>query len=208
MKHLRVGFDIDGVLADFVGGFTSLLHERRPDLSGLPYGTQEQREWEFRESGLGITEEDVAWGWEQVTQRSRWWEGLSSLMSWGERVRLAELCTQAEVFFITARYAGCEPVLYQTSQWLENQGLSHGGLVLAANKRKAADLLKLDYYIDDHRRNAEEVHTKAKCEAYLLARLYNAGANVPRLETLGEFLGIIDSRRAMGEGACQEGHTA
>src|SRR5262245_39779788 len=137
---LRLGMDVDGVLADFRSSFRVLAtSELGPRGSGAD------------ESGL--SKEDVDRLWKAVGRRANWWMTLGAYES-EQITRLYDLTRQRrwEVFFMTSRPpSGGDTVQTQTQVWLERHGF-YLPTVLTAPAGARGELsrsLRLDVVVDD-----------------------------------------------------------
>jgi hypothetical protein len=157
---LRLGIDVDGVVADFRSAFRALA----------------QRE-------LGIAAEDVEGElskadvdrlWKCVATASNWWVDIPAY----EPDQLARLYTLArrgrwEVFFLTSRpLSAGDAVQLQTQVWLERGGfLLPSVLTTPAGARgEVARSLRLDLVLDDRLVNCLEIIGASNSRALLIAR--------------------------------------
>ena len=110
---LRVGCDIDGVVADFRAGFLDVAAQI---LGGARRSPPDDLD--------AFSEADSRKVWKIITQTPNWWLGLRPYES-VEIARLYRLSRKHkwEVFFMTTRVptAG-DAVQFQTQWWLEEQG--------------------------------------------------------------------------------------
>lgn len=186
-------FDIDGVLADWVWGFTNLLHER---ISGLiePVHTGEQFDW-------NLTHIDKAYmnaGWNLVQEIPWWWRNLDPLATEAEFKRIANLNLNNRVYFPTARAEGTPHVLRQTRQWLEIMGIVNPSVVITKKKGEFANLVQADFAIDDKPENVACIHWLSEgTQTYLLdyPKLGNKDflpKAVKRIASLSKFLDDVE----------------
>jgi hypothetical protein len=173
---LRLGIDVDGVVAHFRSAFRALA----------------QRE-------LGISAEDVEGElskadvdrlWKSVAVASNWWVDIPAY----EPEQLARLYTLArrgrwEVFFLTSRpLSAGDAVQLQTQVWLERHGfLLPSVLTTPAGARgEVARALRLDLALDDRLVNCLEIISASNSKALLIAR----GADDPKVREGAEARGI------------------
>lgn len=152
MKPLRIGIDMDGVMADFIAAFSvaaSIMFKR-------PISTT-WKDWDMSRA-TGLSREELERVWQYIDHYQGWWAALppvhknlpyfKALQSLQER-RLAQL------HFITVRRdtgLGVKSVYEQTYDWLSWYGFEKPNVfVTHANGGKGliAQALELDYHYDD-----------------------------------------------------------
>jgi len=196
-KNLKVMFDIDGVLADFVLGFT--------DRACLKYGTPAERTVEHKVWDLfpGLDKKMIDAIWRDLEKDdSHFWDSLEKLPSLVEEQYLWHLCGRdgVEVYFVTNRHT--RTAHDQTQRWLATTFGIPGANVIcvgAQSKGNMAKALEADFAIDDKLGNAVYMYYESpKTKVYLLERPYNAvgpemiGRGVVRVPTLTPFLADIE----------------
>lgn len=195
MKHKKVVlFDIDGVLADFVKGFTQYARRFFPETPITP--TAEQPKWD---GYPGLTPEETEIVWEHVNKDPLFWYSLPPLATEDEFLSLNLLTLQAQVYFTTARHG--DGVIRQTREWLYDQGVYSPSVILVKHKGEIARALDANFLIDDKAGNAvyAEYHNKGRkgFQSYLIDRPYNQfdagviGSKVKRIKRVEEYLDDI-----------------
>ena len=179
---LRIGFDMDGVLADFSGAFRE--HEIR--LFGPPAGagttrarrhvTGDPEKEEERQAAAEAKSRRDTRGredavWEAIESIPDFWTTLRPLDARAVR-RIHELMLRHrwEVFFITQRpFTEGETVQRQTQRWLVAQGFDLPSvLVLHGSRGAAAAALRLDYHVDDRPQNCIDVSADSEAKTILI----------------------------------------
>jgi hypothetical protein len=161
---LRLGVDIDGVLADFRTAFhaaaTRCLGRDVADV-GDPRSAQ------------ALEQKDVKRVWQYVAKTPNWWMGLQAYEP-DQVVRLYSLARTAgwEVFFLTNRPPSAgDTVQFQTQWWLEQHGFYLPAVLTVPGSRgEVANGLRLDLIIDDLVINCVEAISASTSKALLLLR--------------------------------------
>jgi hypothetical protein len=161
---LRIGIDIDGVLADFRAGFHAsaerCLGRELPDAADPG-------------SGAGLDQKDVKRVWQHVARTPNWWTALAPYEP-GQIARLYALARNAgwEVFFLTNRPASAgDTVQFQTASWLEQQGFYLPAVLTVPGSRgEVANGLRLDLVIDDLVVNCVDAVSASTAKALLMLR--------------------------------------
>jgi hypothetical protein len=184
---LRLGFDLDGVLADmeaelvrqserlFGEPMTRLLQERAkgqepPTDHELPEGVAEIVP---RLVKLQMTSRQERRLWRHVEEIDGFWESLEELEP-GVIARLAGLALERrwEVIFLTKRpeTAGATAQV-QTQRWLEARGFTLPSVfVVQGSRGLVAHALNLDFIVDDRPENCLDVVVDSRARAILVWR--------------------------------------
>ena len=189
MSPIRVGFDIDGVVADFAQAYREVEQRLFDDKPGRPDEPErEEREQEHREaqaareaseSGIEPTEgspprelrrrRDLIW--REIQRTPDFWLSLRPLEDGGVRRIHEQMMRHGwEVFFITQRPATAgDTVQRQTQRWLVEQGFDLPSvLVIGGSRGAAAAALRLSYHVDDSPQNCLDVMSSAGARAVLI----------------------------------------
>ena len=169
---MRYGIDVDGVLADFVGGFTKLANS-------LGYSVNPDS-W-----GLGLSREQEQACWKLVEADPNFWTGLDALNQF-PKVQDTDV-----VYFITKRkQTPGRSTDRETGTWLrDKQGLELPTVLAIPNKGEVCRALKVDAFIDDKPENCWDVlDNSATTKVFLLDQPWNQwDTRVTRIHSLEEF---------------------
>jgi hypothetical protein len=156
---LRIGVDLDGVVADFRSAFRQVAgHVLHRDLEGDA-------------ESLAPNEQERVW--RAIAATENWWVGIQPY----EPDQIARLYAAAregrwEIVFLTKRPpSGGECVQLQTQWWLEQWGYLMPAVVTVPGSRgELANALRLDLLIDDLLVNCVEVVSSSATKAVLMLR--------------------------------------
>ena len=175
---MRIGVDVDGVLADFNRSFIERVTVvTRKDL--FPPRPFDIMTWDYPES-YGYSDAEVSAVWDDVKRDPLFWSSLSAYVGTWDAIhalRLRESNNGDEVYFITAR-PGYRPKV-QTEIWLRvNSGYPTWTptVLISSDKAGCASALKLDKYIDDRVKNVVLVAStqQSQTTVYVMDRPWNA----------------------------------
>src|SRR3954463_6255116 len=164
---LRVGFDVDGVLADFRSAFreTAAKTARRGIAAAM--GTAAVLD------EAALSPDDVRRVWEQIAKQSNWWMEIEAYEA-DQIARLYALSRAAcwEVFFLTKRPASAgDSVQFQTQWWIERHGFYLPSVLTVPGSRgEVATAVRLDLLVDDQLINCVEVVSASPAKAILMQR--------------------------------------
>jgi hypothetical protein len=167
---LRIGFDLDGVLADFASAFHAVetgLFGTGTSAPDEP-GDEEARQAAPPDSG-SIPRRDAIW--RQIVATEDFWTTLQPTDPAAvRRIHALMLRFRWDVFFITQRPATRgDTVQRQTQRWLVAQGFDLPSvLVLAGSRGAAAGALRLDYLVDDSTTNCLDVLSDSSARPILI----------------------------------------
>jgi len=173
---LRIGFDMDGVLADFSAAYhdveARLFGPVAPTAAGDPEAEAVERlaaEAEINESRELRRRHDAVW--DAIRDTPNFWETLQPTDTQAVR-RIHEMMLRHpwEVFFITKRPATAgDTVQRQTQHWLVRQGFDLPSvLVIPGSRGAAAGALRLDYHVDDSPTNCVDVKSESDAKPILI----------------------------------------
>jgi hypothetical protein len=168
---LRIGFDMDGVVADFATAFREIEARLFGQEAGdAPEGPDEEEAHEGRRLLETRRRRDRIW--EEIRGTPDFWTTLKP--SSDGAVRRALDLTVAhgwEVFFITQRPATAGGTVQRQSQrWLVEHGFDLPSVLAIGGRRGAlAAALRLDYHVDDNVQHCLDVAADSKARTILVA---------------------------------------
>ena len=134
---MKIGIDIDGVIADFVSSFRVLIKEK----FDLEFGYEDIREHDLYKM-LGISEKEAL---ELIISTFDY--DLNTQLDAVESIR--KLSSTHEIVLVTARPEKTEEI---TKKWLKAKGIEYDKLIIVTegNKHLLTEKEGFDVIIDDH----------------------------------------------------------
>ena len=161
---LRVGVDLDGVVADFRTAFEAAASE-----VGVAIATPDP----VKPGVDPLSPRDIRRVWDHIRRISNWWIRLKPYEQ-GQIARFYELARRHrwEVVFMTRRPSTAgDSVQFQSQWWLEQQGFYYPAVVTVPGSRgELANALRLDVIVDDQVHNCVDVISASTAKALLLSR--------------------------------------
>jgi len=164
---LRIGFDLDGVVADFRTAFLEAAAKLLGrDAIRKPASPMPDLD--------AVSAADAKLVWKVITETPNWWLGLAPYEP-AQIARLYQLARRFrwEVSFLTSRVptAG-DSVQFQSQSWLEAYGFYMPAVVTVPGSRgEIANALRLDVIVDDQFLNCLEIVGASQAKAMLLLRI-------------------------------------
>ena len=169
---LRIGFDMDGVLADFAAAYRAI--ERRiygPARHSRIDNPEDVDEDGTDKSAPKSTRRRSDAIWTEIRQTPDFWQTLAPIEPGAvRRIHEMTLRLRWETFFITQRPAtDGATVQRQTQRWLVEQGFDLPSvLVIDGSRGGAAGALKLDFHVDDSPTNCVDVKSESPARPILI----------------------------------------
>lgn len=173
MSALRIGVDVDGVLAQFTRAYAQLIKTRT--MKVIP---EDAHTWNWaRAHGITKQEEDDAWKW---IKANGWWWGTFDPYDTAELAPLLRAWEHAtDLYFITSRPGA--GVQRTTALWIrEHFAVGNPHVLIAQRPSDKADIvtgLGLTHFVDDKAETVVEVmDAYPRCATRLLTRPWNEEA--------------------------------
>jgi hypothetical protein len=190
---LRIGIDIDGVLADFRTAF------HQAAVRCLRHDVEDSQDLETL---TPLSAGDVRRVWEYIATAQNWWMEVPAYEP-DQIARLYSLtrATGWEVFFMTKRPPSAgDSVQFQTQWWIERFGFYLPAVMTVPGSRgDIANGLRLDLVLDDQLINCVEVISTAPTKAVLVLRSNDPAARqqasnrgIGVVSTLAEALTVVE----------------
>ncbi len=157
---LRLGIDVDGVVADFRTAFRAVAER---ELGVAPDDIERE-----------LSKSDIERLWRNVAATTNWWLDIPPY----EPDQIERLYTQVrrarwEVFFMTSRPPSAgDSVQLQTQVWLERHGFFLPSVLTtpSGNRGELTRSLRLDLALDDRMVNCLEIISASNAKALMILR--------------------------------------
>jgi uncharacterized HAD superfamily protein len=187
-----VGFDIDGVLADFITPFLQLLAQRTGTRSIDPASVIDPN---FLAHPF-ITPAMIFDCMEAVSYDPEFWRALTPLLTAKQWRELDRICRAHQTVFITHRWVrDSYDINRVTCDWLRSHGVSDPVVYFTQNKKSVlVRELGIGLFVDDRHENCHDVASETEAVVFMPHRPYNQAFDHPRvrriqqLEELFEYL--------------------
>ena len=161
---IRVGFDVDGVIANFNKTF-------RDTAARIEGGAGSHNRSDPARRALAA--DAMKRVWDHISRTSQWWLELEAYEPEQiQRLYRTSRERRWEVYFMTTRPSSAgETTQFQTQWWLECNGFPLPSVLTVPGSRgDAANALKLDIAVDDRLTNCVDIIAASRAKAVLLLR--------------------------------------
>jgi hypothetical protein len=181
---LRIGVDVDGVIADFRTAFRATATRcLRRDVP----------EFESTESAGPLSPDEIRKVWDHIGKTQNWWMDVPAYEP-DQIARLYSVTRAAawEVFFLTKRPSSAgDSVQFQTQWWIERFGFYLPAVLTVPGSRgEVANGLRLDMIVDDQLLNCAEVISASTTKALLMLR---SADNAAREHASNRGIGVVST---------------
>jgi len=181
-RRLKIGLDIDGCIADFIGAFrneAAMVLDRQ--MLGEPV------DWDFS-------------NWMNTKEQSRIWNRIQNTENWFEKyprpmpgviANLRHLTRRHEIYFISNRIeTKGDPVQVQTQFWLEALQVDFPTVIITKHKGAIAAALGLNIFLDDKPENLIDINNHlGTVKLFLQDSSHNQDATIGiRVHNFEEFI--------------------
>lgn len=196
----NIAIDIDGVLADFVFGFTRYKMKMFPDKGFQIEHTDDAKNWDDYHAKSSEENKIV---WKRIRERDEsFWQDLPRLITDSTIHKINMLSQAHNVFYIT--YRDHKLASKYAENWLLSMGLDSVNVVTTRKKGPVCKDLDIRFAVDDNVHIACEIaDTSPRTVSCLINRKYNqiptnghdmapvGHHRVVRVDTLDQFLRMI-----------------
>lgn len=188
---MRIGCDIDGVLADFNTAFIDLIKRQTGIQFPRPSSTYPDT-WNYHRPLVAKFQEDALW---EHIKTTGFWGQLHALPGAVEALTMLDKVRRDhDIYFITSRPGNRAKWL--SEQWLSWHGFFQATVLIADEKGPVAKGLMLDIFVDDKPENIVDVaEARKKTRCYLINRPYNQmlqslNQQITRVDTLNQVIDL------------------
>ena len=168
---LRIGFDMDGVLADFATAYHAIDKRLFGPVEPAPIVDNPDDEDDDENRPQMSARQRTNGVWAVIRDTADFWQTLAPTDPKAiARIHEMALRHRWEVFFITQRPATLgDTVQRQTQRWLVQHGFDLPSvLVINGPRGAAAGALRLDYHVDDSPTNCVDVKSESTAKPILI----------------------------------------
>lgn len=194
---MKIGMDIDGVLADFVTPFVQLLEQR---VGGPAIDPGSITDPNFQHHPF-LTREIIYDCMVESSYDPDFWRVLAPLPSPDQWQSLNQMSRDNDVVFITHRWVRDTYDINQvTCDWLHRHGFDNP--VVHFTQEKKSELvrqLEVELFVDDRHENCEDVASQTEALVMMPHRPYNrsfAHPKVRRIHDLDELFAYLSKRES------------
>lgn len=186
---MKIMFDVDGVLANFIEGFRA----EYAHVHGRPFPlSYDEIRWD------DLWDEKV---WAGIKKSKGWWTMLTAIPERRVFRRISAMANRHDIYFVTARPGYHAKA--QTETWLRMQGVEDPTVVMSSKKGEIAKAIQADFSIEDKAGNATFIaYFSPNTRSYIIDRPYNQfdplmiGSKVVRIKEIEQFLAVIELEEA------------
>lgn len=199
MAIKKIGVDLDGVVADFYKGFTTLARNKFGDHIELVCGIKDKEKfstWKL-EKIMNLTKEEVKEMMNYINNNPSFYEslGLLEANTWEQFKKLYCNRQDYEITFITSRKSSQNVSVREISKWwLAKHGWENPSVIVTDEKGITCKLLGIEKFVDDSLKNCLDIHGHCQdsCEVFILDYPHNRDHNIPegikRIHSFEEFI--------------------
>jgi len=186
---MKVGLDIDGVVADFLPPFLEILADRAGQ---GPIDPESITDPSFTNHPF-LSQDLISQCVIEVSNNPNFWRDLAPLPSTEEWSALDALSRENRLVFITHRY---ERDTYDigrvTCDWLRKHGVNNPVVYFTqSHKSELIDKLAVELFVDDRHENCREAAENTSAIVMMPHRTYNSAFNHPRVQRIQELTEIF-----------------
>ena len=184
---IRVGFDVDGVIANF----NKTFRETAARIEGGA-GSHNRSD----PAGRALAADAMKRVWDHISRTSQWWLQLEAYEpDQIQRLYRTSRERRWEVYFMTTRPSSAgETTQFQTQWWLESNGFPLPSVLTVPGSRgDAANALKLDIVVDDRLTNCVDIIAASRAKAIQLLRRDDPTV---RDQALARGIGVVNTLAA------------
>ena len=188
---MRIGFDIDGVLANFNG---AMMHYINKKVVG-GHTEKSITSWDYYDCIPGFTEEMQKKAFIEASKKKWFWLRLKCYNQ-EDMDSIAILSEKHNIYFISNRFENPteDYTLWQSRRWLDKFHIKPAGVIITRNKAEICKMLNLNLFIDDDPRNEDAINKdQLHTRCHLLNRSWNEKADAGyRLDSVEDYINLIN----------------
>jgi uncharacterized HAD superfamily protein len=175
-KVLNIGFDLDGVLANFAKAFSRVCNSLYGERCFLVEHENQILDW-YWSNWYPVTQEESDTAFNVVYGTENFWANMEIMdhSDWSNIIQKLSHEKDINIYFITSRSENAgDSMVRQCISFLTKYGFENPQIIVSDKKAEFINLLNIKFFIDDSTKNVLSIHQNCpNCKIYTICTPHN-----------------------------------